>query len=181
MLNPVEWVPGILNVCQLNRGIAMRQSLRGNILLTVAAYWSLLGGQPVAQADEFHLNGRTFTLPAGFEIELVAGPPLVDRPIVADFDEQGRLYVADSSGSNDRVEKQLREKPHRILRLEDTDGDGRFDRRTVFADQMMFPEGAHVVRRIALRRRAAEHLEADRHLRRRRGRPAWANGSRARR
>ena len=142
MLNPVEWVPGILNVCQLNRGIAMRQSLRGNILLTVAAYWSLLGGQPVAQADEFHLNGRTFTLPAGFEIELAAGPPLVDRPIVADFDEQGRLYVADSSGSNDRVEKQLRDKPHRILRLEDTDGDGRFDRRTVFADQMMFPEGA---------------------------------------
>src|SRR5207237_7675866 len=32
-------------------------------------------------------------------------------------------------------------KPHRILRLEDTDGDGRFDKRTVFADGMMFPEG----------------------------------------
>ena len=77
-------------------------------MLTVAACWSLLGGQPVAQADEFRLNGRTFTLPAGFEIELAAGPPLVDRPIIADFDEQGRLYVADSSGSNDHVEKQLR-------------------------------------------------------------------------
>ena len=47
------------------------------------------------------------TVPPGFEIELVAGPPLVDRPIDADFDEQGRLYVADSSGSNDKVEKQL--------------------------------------------------------------------------
>ena len=56
---------------------------------------------------------------------VVAGPPLVDRPIVADFDEQGRLYVADSSGSNDKVEKQLAKKPHRIVRLEDTDGDGR--------------------------------------------------------
>jgi putative membrane-bound dehydrogenase-like protein len=99
-------------------------------------------GQVIARADEFHLNGRTFTLPAGFEIELVAGPPLVDRPIVADFDEEGRLYVADSSGSNDRVEKQLREKPHRIVRLESTRGDGRFDRRTIFADHMMFPEGA---------------------------------------
>ena len=71
----------------------------------------------------------------------VAGPPLVDRPITADFDEQGRLYVADSSGSNDKVEKQLAEKPHRIVRLEDTDGDGRFDKSTVFADKMMFPEG----------------------------------------
>ena len=66
------------------------------------------------------LPESAFTLPAGFTIELVAGPPLVDRPIVADFDEQGRLYVADSSGSNDKVEKQLEKKPHRIVRLEDT-------------------------------------------------------------
>src|SRR2546425_6831887 len=80
-------------------------------------------------------------VPAGFEVQLVAGPPLVDRPIVADFDDQGRLYVAESSGTNDKVQKQLQDKPHRILRLEDTDGDGRFDRRTVFADRMMFPEG----------------------------------------
>jgi putative membrane-bound dehydrogenase-like protein len=87
------------------------------------------------------LNGHTFTLPAGFEIELVAGPPLVERPITADFDEQGRLYVSDSSGSNDKVGVQLEKKPHRIVRLEDTDGDGRFDKSVVFADKMMFPEG----------------------------------------
>jgi putative membrane-bound dehydrogenase-like protein len=85
---------------------------------------------------------QVLTVPPGFEVERVAGPPLVDRPIVADFDEQGRLYVADSSGSNDRVEKQLAEKPHRIVRLEDTNGDGRFDKTIVFADRMMFPEGA---------------------------------------
>ena len=81
-------------------------------------------------------------VPDGFSIELVAGPPLVERPIVAAFDGDGRLYVAESSGSNDPVDKQLAEKPHRIARLEDTDGDGKFDRRTVFADRMMFPEGA---------------------------------------
>src|SRR5688500_15224961 len=56
----------------------------------------------------------------GFSVERVAGPPLVNRPIVADFDEEGRLYVADSSGSNDKVDKQLVDKPHRIVRLEDT-------------------------------------------------------------
>ncbi len=87
------------------------------------------------------LNGHTFTLPADFDIELAAGPPLVNRPIVADFDEDGRLYVADSSGSNERVDVQLRKKPHRIVRLEDARGTGRFDRATVFADRMMFPEG----------------------------------------
>ncbi|HEY8549200.1 MAG TPA: PVC-type heme-binding CxxCH protein [Vicinamibacterales bacterium] len=96
---------------------------------------------PAARQDETAAGPR-LTVPAGFEVERVAGPPLVDRPIVADFDEQGRLYVADSSGSNDKVERQLAEKPHRIVRLEDTDGDGSFDRRTVFADRMMFPEGA---------------------------------------
>jgi putative membrane-bound dehydrogenase-like protein len=87
------------------------------------------------------LDGHNFTLPVGFAIERVAGPPLVDRPITADFDEEGRLYVGDSSGSNEKVEVQLEKKPHRIVRLEDTDGDGKFDKRTIFADKMMFPEG----------------------------------------
>jgi putative membrane-bound dehydrogenase-like protein len=101
----------------------------------------IVSGSIASSADDVPLNGQTFTIPAGFEIELIAGPPLIDRPITAAFDEQGRLYVADSSGSNDKVDKQLAEKPHRILRLEDTDGDGKFDARTVFADKMMFPEG----------------------------------------
>jgi putative membrane-bound dehydrogenase-like protein len=88
------------------------------------------------------LSQGSLSVPAGFEIKLVAGPPLVNRPIAADFDEEGRLYVADSSGSNDKVEKQLEEKTHRIVRLEDRDGDGVFDASRVFADRMMLPEGA---------------------------------------
>ena len=92
-------------------------------------------------AGEHQLNGQKFTLPDGLEIELVATSPLVDRPITADFDELGRLYVADSSGSNDPVQKQLEERTHRIVRLQDTDGDGTFDKSVVFADKMMFPEG----------------------------------------
>ena len=86
--------------------------------------------------------GPILRVPAGFSIERIAGPPLVNRPIVADFDDEGRLYVADSSGSNDKVDKQAAERPHRIVRLEDTDGDGRFDTSIVFADRMMLPEGA---------------------------------------
>ncbi|MEK6261026.1 MAG: PVC-type heme-binding CxxCH protein [Planctomycetota bacterium] len=92
-------------------------------------------------AAELQLNGHTFTLPDGFEIEVAAKSPLVDRPITADFDELGRLYVTDSSGSNEPVVKQLANPTHRIVRLEDTDGDGRFDKSVVFADKMMFPEG----------------------------------------
>ncbi len=94
-----------------------------------------------ATRTERKLNGRTLYLPEDFEVEVAAAPPLVERPICISFDDQGRLYVAESSGSNDPVEVQLKKRPHRILRLEDTDGDGKYDRRTVFADRMMFPEG----------------------------------------
>jgi putative membrane-bound dehydrogenase-like protein len=95
----------------------------------------------LSQAGEVKIDGRTFTLKDGLTIDRIAGPPLVNRPITAAFDDAGRLYIADSSGSNDNVQKQLAEKPHRIVRLEDSDGDGKFDRQTVFADKMMFPEG----------------------------------------
>jgi putative membrane-bound dehydrogenase-like protein len=101
--------------------------------------------KPDARGPKTHqvkLNGHAFTLPEGFDIELVAGPPLVNRPIVADFDEEGRLYVADSSGSNEPVKLQVTKKPHRIVRLEDTKGAGKFDRASVFVDRIMFPEGA---------------------------------------
>src|ERR1044071_2583549 len=90
------------------------------------------------RAAEFKIGAHTFTLPEGFTIELVAQSPLVDRPIEADFDEKGRLYVTDSSGSNDKAEKQLAEKPHRVMRLEDMNGDGKYDKSVVFADKMMF-------------------------------------------
>jgi putative membrane-bound dehydrogenase-like protein len=108
----------------------------------LALLLAICGFSPtLASATETSLDGQTFTLPDGFEIEVVAKPPLVNRPVTAAFDEQGRFYVADSSGSNDDVKQQLAQRPHRILRLEDTDGDGRFDRKTAFADKMMFPEG----------------------------------------
>lgn len=108
------------------------------------------GGEPPSARPEappvgFHhvrLNGHTFTLPEGFTIELAAGPPHVDRPVVAAFDERGRLYVCDSSGSNEKVTEQLKKKPHRIVRLEDTNGDGTYDRSTVYVSNVMFPEGA---------------------------------------
>jgi len=115
-----------------------------NSLLVLCVLSSALAAADPAPASDVHqtsLPGHTFTLPVGFEIEQVAGPPLIERPIHADFDEQGRLYVCESSGTNDPVNKQLAEKPHWIVRLEDTDGDGHFDRKVKFADQMMFPEG----------------------------------------
>jgi len=86
------------------------------------------GAKPARK--EVSLGKHTFTLPEGFTIELAAGPPLTERPITGAFDELGRLYIGESSGTNAKVQEQLAEKPHSILRLEDSDGDGRFDKRT---------------------------------------------------
>ncbi len=109
----------------------------GALRLAVLAFltaWSTRGA-------DFKFPTQTLTVPDGFEVELVAGPPMVNRPIMADFDEQGRLYVADSSGATYAPKKQLVDKPHRMVRLEDTHGDGRFDKSQVFAEGLMFPEG----------------------------------------
>ena len=67
--------------------------------------------------------------------------PLVERPMLATFDDRGRLYVADSAGVNLRGPELSKNPPHVIRMLEDTDGDGRFDKSTVFADKMVFPQG----------------------------------------
>ncbi|HVR86930.1 MAG TPA: PVC-type heme-binding CxxCH protein [Planctomycetota bacterium] len=82
-----------------------------------------------------------FEVPEGFTIELVAGPPLVERPIMASFDDHGRLYVTDSAGVNLRGSELLKDPPHKIRLLEDTDGDGKFDTSRVWADKLVFPQG----------------------------------------
>src|SRR5262245_52139494 len=109
-------------------------------LLSLLALPALALAQP--KTHQVKLNGHTFTLPEGFTIEVAVGADLAPRPIVCDFDEKGRLYVCDSSGSNENVKIQVEKKPHRIVRLEDTDGDGKFDKQTVFVKNVMFPEGA---------------------------------------
>jgi putative membrane-bound dehydrogenase-like protein len=83
-----------------------------------------------------------FRVPPGFVAERVAGPPVVDYPLVADFDERGQLFVAHAAGRNVDFNQTPDERPNAMRLLEDTDGDGRFERYTVFADKMTFPTGA---------------------------------------
>ncbi len=80
-------------------------------------------------------------VPPGFVVEVAAAPPLVGYPMMACFDERGRLFIAESAGFN-MDEKQLMEKrPNFIRMLEDTDGDGVFDKSTIFADKLALPNG----------------------------------------
>ncbi len=81
-------------------------------------------------------------LPPGLELVVAAAPPVVTFPIMGCLDDRGRLFIGDAAGLNlDRkgLEAKL---PNRVLMLEDRDGDGVFERSTVFADKMTFPQGA---------------------------------------
>jgi putative heme-binding domain-containing protein len=82
-----------------------------------------------------------FVIPAGCSLEQVAEPKLCTWPIVATWDPSGNLVVAESVWNREPVQKQLETRPHRIVRLIDSDGDGRFDRRQVVAESLSFPEG----------------------------------------
>ncbi|HID21068.1 MAG TPA: hypothetical protein EYP14_01525, partial [Planctomycetaceae bacterium] len=80
---------------------------------------------------------KTFHIIPGFRIELVAAEPLVRDPVALAFDENGRLFVAELTTYSLLREKRL----GRVSMLEDTDGDGKFDRSTVFADKLEWPTG----------------------------------------
>ncbi|MFN0195328.1 MAG: PVC-type heme-binding CxxCH protein [Planctomycetaceae bacterium] len=82
------------------------------------------------------------SVPDGFTIERVAGYPLVEHPMLANFDDRGRLFIAESAGKNLPAAELLTEFPNFIRMLEDTDDDGVFDKSTIFADRMTFPMGA---------------------------------------
>lgn len=81
--------------------------------------------RPAAEA------AAAMTLPPGFRATLFAGEPDVVQPIAMATDDRGRLWVVECMSYPDWKEQGQ----DRVLIFEDADGDGRFDRRTVFWDQ----------------------------------------------
>lgn len=83
---------------------------------------------------------RTFEALPGFTVDLAAAEPLVRSPIAGAIDADGHLYVAE-----------MRDYPYKpapgkeplgsVRLLKDTDGDGRFDTSTIFADRLLWPGG----------------------------------------
>jgi putative membrane-bound dehydrogenase-like protein len=81
-------------------------------------------------------------LAEGWGIYLAAAAPLVTHPTMACLDERGRLFVGDCVGVNVNKAQLEANPPNRVLMLEDKDGDGVFDRSTVFASGLTFPQCA---------------------------------------
>jgi putative membrane-bound dehydrogenase-like protein len=82
------------------------------------------------------------TVPEGFKVTLFAGEPDVVQPIAQAIDDRGRLWVAEAYSYPQRVPDD--EARDRILIFEDEDGDGRFDRRQVFAEKLNLVSGLEI-------------------------------------
>ena len=82
---------------------------------------------------------KQFYLPPGFRAELVAAEPLVQDPIAIDWDADGRMWVVEYPEyvPDLQTPEPNLEPVGRIAVLEDTDNDGRMDKRTVFADGLV--------------------------------------------
>lgn len=98
-----------------------------------------LSGAPVPGPLSPERALATFDTEPGLRVELVAAEPLIESPCALAFDEQGRLYVAENRGYP--LGGPNGESAGRVALLEDSDGDGRMDKRTDFAVGLSFPNG----------------------------------------
>lgn len=84
---------------------------------------------------------KSFKLAPGIRIELVAAEPLVEDPVAIHFDGNGRLWVCEMRAYMPKLDPGAEEdKPlGQISFLEDTNGDGVMDKKTVFLDGLVMP------------------------------------------
>ena len=89
---------------------------------------------------------KTFHMPPGYRVELVASEPMVIDPVAIDFDLEGRLWVVEMPGfMPDTSGADSREPLGRVVVLEDDNDDGKMDRRTVFLDKLILPRAIKVL------------------------------------
>ena len=91
---------------------------------------------------------KTFFMPPGYRVELVASEPMVEEPILIDWDPDGRLWVIEERGyMQDLPATNERDPIGRISVLEDTNNDGKMDKKTVFIDGLVLPRALKVLDR----------------------------------
>ena len=78
-------------------------------------------------------------VPGGFEVQLVASEPDIRKPIAMAWDERGRLWLAETLDYPNRVLPPGEVGRDRIVICEDTNGDGRMDKFTVFSEGLNIP------------------------------------------
>jgi putative membrane-bound dehydrogenase-like protein len=94
-------------------------------------------------ADE---AAETMQVPEGFSVSVFAAEPDVQNPIAMNWDERGRLWVAENFTYSDRTQRFDLSLRDRVLIFEDRDHDGRADSRKVFTDRVQMLTSVEVGR-----------------------------------
>ncbi len=115
-------------------------------LLSAAVLVGLLSSsqpqRPAGSAKSAAEKLASIRVPDGYEVSVAAGPNLVDFPMFATVDETGRMFVYESIGHVYKKTKDALDNPQfRIKLLTDTNGDGTYDKSTIYADKVGFPQG----------------------------------------
>ena len=79
---------------------------------------------------------KEFDVPDGFQVGVFASEPQIQNPIAMSWDSRGRMWIAENFTYADRTQRFDLSLRDRVLILEDTDGDGAADKRSVFTDQV---------------------------------------------
>lgn len=110
------------------------------LMMILGMFFMMLTGcqqkptSPFSKSAEEALS--TFTIEPGFKIELVASEPLINDPVDMMVDEYGRMYVVEMPGVPFN-----KSGIGRVMLLADSNGDGKMDKSTVFADSLILPTG----------------------------------------
>ena len=140
----VRGLDGLVVVCALLLGIGQIFSLDSNSEQSASAQADELAGG--AAHDALRQQPATakrpvLHVPDGFVVDRVADDLGLQFPMFGTFADDGRLFVAESSGHDLHAELKAGTRNCRIRVLEDNDGDGRFDTARVFADKLVCPMG----------------------------------------
>jgi mono/diheme cytochrome c family protein/glucose/arabinose dehydrogenase len=91
---------------------------------------------------------KTFHMPPGYRVELVASEPMIQDAVAIDWDTSGRLWAVEMPGYMLDIQAAREHEPlGRVVVLEDTNGDGTMDKRTVSADGLVLPRALKVLAR----------------------------------
>ncbi|MDE2682417.1 MAG: hypothetical protein OSB29_13780 [Verrucomicrobiota bacterium] len=119
----------------------MRFALPLLLLVALNLWGAKKNPQPIIEKPFAPLEAaKTMQVPKGFNVTLFAGEPDIKQPIGFCIDDRGRLWVAEANNYPDKKAG----KKDRIIILEDTDGDGRHDKRIVFYDKLEYVSGIEV-------------------------------------
>ena len=142
-MNKKIWIAGALAASLVTCQVSRQNSSKNELLRTTDESVSVIPAftdkpSPAHLTPEQSI--KTFKLPKGYHLELVASEPMIREPVAIAWDDNARMYVAELNTYMQDVEGTDEHAPtSRVMLLEDTDNDGRMDKSSVFIDKMLLP------------------------------------------